>query len=71
MSTVNKITTGYVIQEFDSDTGKCLNQTFIAGDSVDWEDDCGHPIDEPAKSSYFPLDMIQPENHEPDDIEYD
>lgn len=32
---VRKITTGFVVQEFDEETGRCLTQEFIAGDQVE------------------------------------
>lgn len=42
-----KITTGYVIQNFETVGGKhiCTSQEFIAGDPVDYEDMDGEPID--------------------------
>lgn len=31
---INKITTGFVIQTFDTELGKFVSQEFIAGDDV-------------------------------------
>jgi len=61
---LKKVTTGFVIQDFDEKTGKCVSQKFIAGNIVNWGNDSGdwgidHPSDE--KFEYFPFDMVQPE----------
>jgi len=42
---IKKITIGFVIQEFDTETNQCIHQEFIAGDEVDWEDNSGNSID--------------------------
>ena len=55
---VNKVTTGFVIQEFDTETRQFTHQTFIAGDEVDYEDASGQPI-EPF-DEYLPFEMEQP-----------
>ena len=63
MDIVQKITTGFVIQDFDADTGKCISSDFMAGDQVEWEDnsgDTGFSIDEPDNAEYFPFNMVQP-----------
>lgn len=52
-----KITVGFVIQTFD-ESSKCIEQEFIAGDQVDYEDADGNPIKE--WSEYQPFDMVQP-----------
>jgi len=60
---IQKITNGYVIQNFDEKSGKCVEQHFIAGDSCEWEDSENSPgthIDEPVNIEYFPYNMIQP-----------
>lgn len=44
MTTVNKITPGFVVQTFDIATGKCLSQEFVASDQVDYEDEDGEAI---------------------------
>lgn len=45
---VNKITTGFVIQTYNTQTNKCIRQEFVAGDQVEWEDEDGTPIIGPA-----------------------
>lgn len=59
---IAKTTVGFVVQNFDDD-GKCISQSFIAGDQVDWEDENGDPIDEPDNVEYFPFEMKQPEDN--------
>lgn len=65
-----KITTGYVIQTFDPNTGKGIEQEFVAGDQVDWEDEKGNPIEVP-EHEYVPYHMVQPDEQRCDaaDIE--
>jgi len=57
---INKITTGFVIQTFDSATGKFLTQEFIAGDQVDYENLFGEAVDAREGDNYLPFDMYQP-----------
>ena len=58
---VMKITTGFVIQDFD-DEGNFLGQEFIAGDQVDWETEEGESTVAPGGEwfEYQPFDMVQP-----------
>lgn len=63
---VSKITTGYVHQLFDTETGLCISQKFISGDSVEYEEtETGEHVSEEVQEKldeeYFPFDMIQPE----------
>jgi len=60
MSIVKKVTVGFVVQTFDTDTEKFISQEFIAGDQVDFEDESGEPVDE--FSEYLPFEMVQPLN---------
>lgn len=60
---ITKTTVGFVVQNFDDD-GKFINQAFIAGDQVDWENEEGDPIEEPANVEYIPFEMKQPESEE-------
>jgi len=53
-----KITTGFVIQTFNDD-GNCVEQEFVAGDQVDYEDIDGEPFDAHS-DNYQPFDMVQP-----------
>jgi len=68
---INKITTGFVIQSFDTDTGTYTHQHFVAGDEVDYENVEGHFLSnkELAKFNFgpdaknepcMPFDMVQP-----------
>jgi hypothetical protein len=65
---IKKITTGFVIQVFDTDTQKYESQEFIAGDQVDYEDgngDCVDPVklgmgNENGEEPYLPFAMVQP-----------
>jgi hypothetical protein len=58
---VNKITPGFVIQVYDTDMGKCIEQSFIAGDQVDYEDQDGDPVDwREQPEAYQPMEMVQP-----------
>lgn len=66
MATVQKITDGFVIQTFDTDTGKCIAQEFMAGAECVWEDhekNHGEVIDEPSNAEYCCYDMVQPKNN--------
>ena len=64
---LNKITTGFVTQRFDSETGEWLDQEFIAGDES-FETEDGEPIDEDGEwldanqlpAENLPLLMVQP-----------
>ncbi len=64
---INKITTGFVIQEFDTDKGKYVSQQFVAGNPVEYEDKSGNPVDsslmqsEDGTEPYLPFDMQQPQ----------
>ena len=55
---VNKITTGFVIQKFDTETRQFVSQEFIAGDQVDDEDEYGEPVE--SFDEYLPFEMKQP-----------
>lgn len=55
---VKKITTGFVIQSFDTNTRKYTGQEFIAGDQVDYETETGVPVE--SFSEYLAFDMVQP-----------
>jgi len=58
---INKTTVGFVTQVFDTETGRCIEQTFIAGDQVDYEDEDGEPVDwREGPDAYQPFNMIQP-----------
>ncbi len=63
---VKKITVGFVVQVFDTDSNRFVNQDFIAGDEVDYEDEQGEAVKESllevdGEEAYLPFDMVQPE----------
>ena len=55
---VNKITTGFVIHKFDTETRQFVSQEFIDGDQVDVEDEYGDPAE--SFDEYLPFEMKQP-----------
>jgi len=62
---VRKITVGFVVQEFDAATGRCLSQQFVAGDQVQFEDRAGQPIEDgqygiDLEALFWPLELKQP-----------
>jgi len=65
MKKFNKVTTGFVIQEYitlDNGTLVCVGQTFHAGDA-DYENEMGENIldqIDTTKEVYCPFDMVQP-----------
>jgi hypothetical protein len=68
---INKITTGFVVQVFDTEKGRFVRQEFTAGDQCDYEDKDGEPVDRKlletdGKEAYLPFDMVQPEATAPD-----
>lgn len=63
---IQKITTGFVIQEFNTDTQKFVSQQFVAGDEVDYEVE-GSAINQVdfenklvSHNGYLPFTMVQP-----------
>jgi hypothetical protein len=64
---VNKITTGFVIQTYDTDLIKWTGQEFVAGTQTDYEESGTGAILDPAKiwpvsdEPYLPFDMRQPD----------
>ena len=63
---IKKITTGFVVQVFNTKTKKFVSQEFVAGDEVNVEDEMGNPIDEDEDESgidkcYLPFYMVQPD----------
>jgi len=71
---INKITTGFVVQEFDEVTKKCVSQEFVAGDEVEWEALDGMPIDDELVNvetlPYQPFNMMQPNDKDEVEREY-
>lgn len=59
---INKITVGFVIQKFDTESGKCVSQEFVAGDEVSYETESGeHLDDDDFLDLYQAYDMVDPE----------
>ena len=56
---VKKITVGFVVQSYDTNAKKFIEQNFTAGDQVDYEDEFGEPVE--SFSEYLAFDMVQPE----------
>jgi hypothetical protein len=72
---INKITVGFVIQEWDTEKKRFVGQAFIAGDQVDYENkETGEAV-KPSEvglggnaegftstntGDYLPFDMVQP-----------
>lgn len=60
---VQKITTGFVVQTFDTEKRKFIGQEFVAGDQVELEVN-GESIDssevEGLDETYLSFDMLQP-----------
>ena len=64
MKKYNKITTGFVIQTYDTQEDKsvCVEQHFVAGHQVDYEDlDCNPIKVDTTKEVYQPFEMVQPQ----------
>ena len=62
---INKITTGFVIQVFDTDKKRFISQNFTAGDECEYETKDGTSVDSSSlevdgKEIYLPYDMVQP-----------
>ena len=56
-----KYTHGFVTQTFKD--GKCVEQSFTAGDQVEHEDyETGEPIEPMGDETYFPFLMEQPKD---------
>ena len=64
MKTHKKITTGFVIQDYitlPNGTLVCQNQSFVAGEQVDYENEVGEPIEvDTTKEVYCPFGMESP-----------
>jgi uncharacterized protein (DUF608 family) len=60
---ISKITQGYVLQTYDTETGKCKSQEFIAGDECEYETEYGEHFDiddSETELEYQPYEMVQP-----------
>jgi hypothetical protein len=68
---INKITVGFVVQTFDTETRTFTNQEFVAADEVSWENGYSEPLDYVKDAEliygkggvdepYLNFDMVQP-----------
>lgn len=69
---INKVTVGFVIQQFDTKKKKFVHQSFVAGDQCDYETETGDALSNietesfgigpnmGSKEPYLPFDMVQP-----------
>lgn len=61
---INKITHGYVIQMYETETGKCQAQSFVAGDECEYEKmQTGENFNvdhSEVELEYQPYNMVQP-----------
>ncbi len=70
---INKITTGFVVQQYDTELQTWISQEFIAGEDVQYEYAdllSEYPNQDPAEmmnesndgtEPYLPFEMVQPE----------
>lgn len=60
---IKKITTGFVIQVFDTEKNEFVSQEFVAGDTVDIETESGEPVEntDQIDKKYLPFKMVQPD----------
>ena len=65
---VKKVTYGFVIQEFDTESEQFVSQEFVAGDQVEWEDENGNNLDPDefvvkgdGTLPYLEFDMVPPQ----------
>ena len=63
---IYKITTGYVLQIFDTELNRFVSQKFVAAPLPRWlppqfENDMNETVDSDTIPDYLPFDMVQPE----------
>ena len=69
---INKITTGFVVQTWDTDLNKWTGQEFLAGDQCEYELAGTFRTLDPAEiwpnqpEPYLPFDMRQPDDNAQD-----
>lgn len=76
---INKITIGFVTQQYDNEQGRFISQEFVAGDEVEYECE-GEPVRLVGKNygeftgldDYLAFDMVQPKvDVQPDNKPFD
>ena len=63
---INKLTTGFVVQVFDTDKRYFVSQNFVPGECA-YEDRRGKPVDPSllvvdGEEATLPFEMVQPDN---------
>ncbi len=61
---ISKVTVGSVVQSYDTEKKEFVEQNFIAGDEVSWENEVGDMVDQPNDAPYLPFDMKQPKEND-------
>ena len=67
---INKVTSGFIIQVFDTELKRFVSQEFVAGDECQYEDKdgvpaCSEALETDGKEACLPFDMVQPRPPEP------
>lgn len=60
---INKITTGFVVQQFDTATDTWVSQEFVAGDECNYENRNGEAVESSLMGDpepYLPFTMVEP-----------
>lgn len=63
---LRKVTTGFVVQVFDTKTKRFVSQEFVAGDECEYEDETGDQVEsdmfegEDGREVYLEYEMKQP-----------
>ena len=63
---LRKVTTGFVVQVFDTKTKRFVSQEFVAGDECEYENEIGDPVEsdmfegEDGQEVYLEYEMKQP-----------
>ena len=65
---LNKITVGYVVQQYDTEKKRFINQEFKGSDEETWEDLDGNPVEEPENAGTMDMEMVQPPAETPTPI---
>ena len=77
---LRKITIGFVIQTYDTEVKRFVEQEFVAGDEVVFEDNNGDSLLQETlpeefqvdgKQSYLPFDLVQPSDQPNPDLPYE
>ena len=63
---INKVTTGFIVQVFDTDRRCFVSQNFVPGECV-YEDRWGKPVDPSllvvdGEEATLPFEMVQPDD---------